>query len=206
MLPAFLSCCLNRDPRLRGSEHRAVSGRAKPKSAKCPLFLFLLLVTVACRAQDTNGITSKIFERDRDKDGKPDVRIETVYRGDKKVMLIWSKPNAQGVMTVTSRSYIAGGDLVSTESDEDGDGIFETIAVYRSGTSDMEVFTRQRDGSVKPVSARTLAVHKRQHAAISEFWDKAFDKGTDIDKAMEMMRETQQKIRDAEKEKTDGKK
>src|SRR6266516_5398024 len=109
MASSFLSCCLNCPSQLWNSALRPASGRAKPKSAKCPLFLFLLLVTVACRAQDTNGITSKIFERNRDKDGKPDVRIETVYRGDKTVMLIWSKPNAQGVMTVTSRSYFAGG-------------------------------------------------------------------------------------------------
>ena len=70
----------------------------------------------------------------------------------------------------------------------------------------MEVFTRQVDGSVWPVSAQTLAAYKKQHAAISEFWDKAFHKDTDTDKAMEMMKETQKKIRAAEREKTDGKK
>jgi hypothetical protein len=168
--------------------------------------ILALLVAVGCRAQDTNVVTSKVVERDRDKDGKPDFRVETVYRGAQKVMLVWSKPNAQGVMTITSRSYFAGGDLVTTESDEDRDGVFETLAVYRSGTGDMEVFTRQRDGSVKPVSAQTLAAYKKQNAAISEFWGTAFDKGTDTDKAMELMTETQKKIREAEKEKTDGKK
>jgi hypothetical protein len=166
--------------------------------------IFVLLVAVGCRAQDTNAITSKVFEQDRNKDGKPDVRVETFYRGGQKVMLFWSKPNAQGVMTVTSRSYFAGGEMVTTESDEDGDGVFETLAVYGSGTGDMEVFTRQRDGSVKPVSAPTLAAYKKQNAAMSEFWDKAFDKGTNTDKAMEMMTATQKKIQDAKKEKTNG--
>ena len=37
-------------------------------------------------------------------------------------MLIWSKPNAQGNMIVSSRSYFVGGDMVTTESDGDGDG------------------------------------------------------------------------------------
>jgi hypothetical protein len=170
------------------------------------LAIFALFAAVGCRAEDTNAVTSKLVERDRDKDGKPDYRVETVYRGAQMIMLVWSKPNAQGVMTVTSRSYFAGGDMVTTESDEDRDGFFETLAVYRSGTGDMDVFTRQRDGSVKPVSAQTLAAHKKQNAAISEFWDKAFDKGADTDKAMELMTETQRKIRDAEREKTDGKK
>lgn len=168
--------------------------------------IFALFVAVACRAQDTNAVTSKVIERDRDKDGKPDYCMETVYRGAQKVMLIWSKPNRQGVMTVTSRGYLAGGDMVATESDEDGDGVFETLAVYRSGTGDMEVFARHLDGSVKPVSAQTLAAYKKQNAAISDFWERAFDKSTDTDKVMEMMRETQKKIRDAEKEKSDEKK
>jgi hypothetical protein len=168
--------------------------------------IFVLLAAVGCHAEDTNSITSKVVERDRDKDGKPDFRVETVYRGAQKVMLVWSKPNVQGILTVTSRSYFAGGNMIMTESDEDRDGVFETLAVYRSGTRDMEVFTRQRDGSVKPVNGQTLAAYKKQNTAISEFWDKAFDKGTDIDKAMELMAETQKKIREAEMEKSDGKK
>lgn len=170
------------------------------------LAIILLFVATGCHAQDTNGITSKVFEHDSDKAGKPDLRVETVYRDGTKVMLIWSKPDGQGVLKVTSRSYFAGGDMVTTESDEDRDGVFETIAVYRAGTTAMEVFTRQQDGSVAPVSRQTLAAYKKQNAAISTFWEKALGEGADVDKAMEMLTETQQKIQAAEKEKTDGKK
>jgi hypothetical protein len=170
------------------------------------LVAFLLLVTFDCCSQDTSGITNKVTEIDRNKDGKPDIRIETFYRGTDKVLVVWSESNSQGIMTVTSRSYYAGGDMVTIEGDENRDGVLETVAVYRSGTDDMEVFTRQRDGSVKPVNAQTLAAYKKQNAAISEFWNKAFDKNTDTGKAMELMQETQKKIRDAEKEIKDGKK
>ena len=93
-----------------------------------------------------------------------------------------------------------------TEIDEDGDGIFEIVAFYHPAKNDMEVFTRLTNGTIRAVSAQTLAAYKKQNAAMSEFWDKAFDRDTDTDKAMEMMKETQKKIRDAEKEKTDGKK
>jgi hypothetical protein len=170
------------------------------------LAIFLLSVTAICHAQDTSDITRKVFERDRDKDGKPDFRVESVFRGKERVMVVWSKPNTQGVWSVTSRAYYAGGDMVAVESDEDGGGFFEQLATYRSGTEDMEVFTRQRNGTVQPISAQTLAAFKKQNAAISEFWDKAFSKDADPDKIEDTIRETQKKVRDAEKEKRDEKK
>jgi hypothetical protein len=52
----------------------------------------------------TADITTKIFER-RDGDGKPSWRVETVYRGKTKIMVIMSHPDKQGVMTVT-RNYL----------------------------------------------------------------------------------------------------
>ncbi|HWN94273.1 MAG TPA: hypothetical protein VNT99_04520 [Methylomirabilota bacterium] len=177
--------------------------KAHPMKA---LVIILLVLATGCHAQDTNGITSKVFERDSDKDGKPELRVETVYRDGTKVMLIWSKPDAQGVLRVSSRSYFAGGDMVSTESDEDRDGFFETIAVYRAGTTDMEVFIRQQHGLVIPASGQTLAAYKKQNAAIVDFFDKAFESGTGTDKAMELMDEAQRKIQAAEKEIADGKK
>jgi hypothetical protein len=96
--------------------------------------------------------------------------------------------------------------MVAVECDEDGDGFLETLATYRSGTDDMEVFTRQREGTVQPVSAQALAAFKKQNAAISEFWDKTFSKDAALDKLENSIRETQKKLRDAEKEKRDEKK
>ena len=95
--------------------------------------------------------------------------------GNEKVMMQTFRPNAQGVLAITSRSYLVGGDLVMTESDEHKSGRLDTIAVYRSGSDDMEVFARQSDGSVKPVSMETLQRYKKQQAEISDYWKKAFD-------------------------------
>ncbi len=131
--------------------------------------------------------------------------MESVFRAGERVMVVWSRPNTQGVWEVTARAYYAAGQMVAIESDEDRDGFFESLVVYRSGT-DMEAFTRQRDGSVQPVSAQALAAFKKQNAAISEFWDKAVSKDADQEKLEDSIRETQKSIRDAEKEKRDEKK
>jgi hypothetical protein len=130
--------------------------------------------------------------------------VETVYRGKDKIMMITSRPNKGGMMVVTSRSYLVGGDLVAIESEENHGGILDTIAVYHPGTNDMEVFTRQPDGSVKPVSTQTLDAYKKQNAAVSEFWNKAFDKSMNENKLPDLMRETQGKIQDAEIMKTNA--
>lgn len=163
-----------------------------------------LFVAFACGAQDASDITTKVFEPDRNKDGKPDLRVETVFRGKELVMVEWSKPNAEGGWSVTSRAFHAGGDMVAVEADEDGDGFLETLAVFRPGTEVMEVFVRQSDGKVQPVGAEALAAFRKQNAAISEFVQKAFDKDADPAKFGDWVREAQQKIRDAQTEKGDA--
>jgi hypothetical protein len=169
------------------------------------LVILTLFAAFSCRAQDMSDISSKVFEK-KDKEGKTAIRIETVYRGKTKVMMIMSRRNFQGALVVTCRGYLVGGDLVMTESDEDGDGMFETIAVYRTGEHDMEVFTRQHDGSVQPVSKKTLQSYKEQNAAISEFWDKAFQKDMNDGRIGKLLQDTQKKIQDTDRRKTDDKK
>ena len=166
----------------------------------------LLLVTAGCHAEGTNGIARRVFEKDRDKDGKADFRVESVFRGKQRVMVVWSKPNTNGVWLVTSRAFFAGDDMVAIEADEDTDGLVETLVVYRSGTKDIEVFNRRRDGSVQPVSTRTLRAFEKEHAAISDFADAFFDKNGNPDKLDEAIRETQKKVREAQQEKADEKK
>ncbi len=176
-------------------------------------FTSLALAILGCSGCATQGviqqpngtdITNKVIDIDRDKDGKVDVRFETVYRGATKVLMITSRPNRHGVMTVWSRGYYVGGDLTMVEDDEDGDGVLETISVLRPG--DIEVFTRQSDGSVTPISADKLQVVKKQNAAIAEFWNKALQPDFDTSKAADLFEETQQKIQDAAKKKTGDKK
>ena len=167
------------------------------------LVIILLFVAVGCYADDTSDITSKVFEK-TNTDGTVSFRMVTTYRGKEKVMMETFRPNAQGVLIIRSRSYLAGGDLVMTESDEHKSGRFDTIAVYRSGTDDMEIFTREADGSVKPVSTRTLSAYKQQTAAASDFFSELPTNASDAE-ISEQLQKTRQKIQNAEKQKTDGK-
>jgi gas vesicle protein len=169
------------------------------------LVIILLFVAVGCYAGDTLDITSKVFEK-KDKDGKITFRMVTTYRGKAKVMMEIFRPNVQGVLAISARSYLAGGNLVTTESDEHKSGKLDTVAVYHPGTDDMEVFTRQADGSVKPASTQTLRAYKKQNAAISDFIGTIWtNTNTNDEEILERIQATQKKIQDAQKQKTDGK-
>jgi hypothetical protein len=158
------------------------------------LFLFCALTISAA------DITSKVNER-RNPDGTLRWRIETTSRGKTPILRVHQ--TFKTGTTNTTRSYMVGGEMVMMEADEDGDGLFETMIIYRLSKGDLEVFTRERDGSVRPVSAQKLAAYKKQQTALIGLWDKAFAKDMDADKFVEGMQETQRKIQDAEKEKND---
>lgn len=172
-------------------ETKAAFGRAHSMKT---LLTLLLFCAFAVYAQDA---TTKVNER-RNPDGTLRWHIETTLRGKTPILRVYQTFEAG--RTNSLRSYMVGGETVMMEADEDGDGFFETTLVYRPSTSDMEVFTRKRDGSVQAVSARTLAAYRNQNAAMAEFWDKAFDKDTDADKFVDRLKDTQRKIRNAGKE------
>jgi hypothetical protein len=152
----------------------------------------------------TADITTKIFDR-RDGDGKP-WHIEMVYRGKTKIMTIRSHPDKQGVMTAT-RSYTVGGKVVMVESDENGDGVFESVTVFDPATDDFEMFIRQPDGSVKPVSTQTMEATKKQTAVANETIKKLTQKPDMTDKELNsLLEENRQKIESLEKEKKADKK
>jgi hypothetical protein len=152
----------------------------------------------------TADITTIIYEH-RDGDGKP-WHIERVFRGKTKIMMIVSHPDKQGVMTAT-RSYIVGGKVVMVESDENGDGVFESVTVFDPTTNDFEMFIRQPDGSVKPISTQTLKVTKKQAAIGDETARKMFQKPDMTDKELNgLLEENRQKMESLEKEKQADKK
>lgn len=164
----------------------------------------LLLLVATCYAENTSGITNKVAEIDRDKDGKIDFRIETVYRDKTKVMMIMSRRNQQGVIVVNSRSYLADGKLVMVESDDDGDGVLESIGVFEPSTDSFEMFTRQSDGNVKPVSTQKLVSIKRQKAVADESMKKLFDKPNMTDKEIgDLLEKNRQKMEEIKKERQD---
>lgn len=159
------------------------------------LVAFLLLVAFGCCGQDASGITNKVTEIDRDKDGKVDVRIETAYRGKTKVMMTISRRTQQGVMAIQSRSYLADGKLVMVESDEDADGTLESIAVFKPGSGFFEMFTRQADGTVTPVSTQKLDSIKRQKAVADATMQRVFDGPEMTDKELvDLLEQNRQRI------------
>ena len=149
-------------------------------------------------------ITTKVSERTA-KDGKPEVRVETVYRGKARILQTLSQPDKQGRLAIVSRSYLVGGDLVMIESDEDGDGMFERISLYRPGTDDFEMLTRQRDGSIKPLSTEKLVAYKQQKAATDKIMAESFQKMMETDMTDEelgkLLEETKEKVQGVLKEK-----
>jgi len=142
-------------------------------------------------------ITTKVSER-TSKSGKPEVRIETLYRGKTRILQTWSRPDKQGRLAVVSRSYLVGGGLVMIEDDDNGDGLFERISLYRPGTDEVEMFTRQLDGSVKPVSTEKLVAYKQKTAATHKIMAESFQKATETNMSDEelgkLLKETKQKV------------
>jgi len=162
-------------------------------------FVILLLFCASLYGADTttnktSDITSKVTERERD-GGKTHLHWETVYRGKTPILRVL-QTTRDGV-TKTSRSYQVGGTLVMIESDEDGDGRFESVTVVGPGTDDLEMFTRQSDGSVKPVSTKTLQATKKQLATVDDTAGKLFQKEDLTDEQIsDLMQETRKKIPD----------
>jgi len=127
-------------------------------------------------ATNTAGeITTKVFERTA-KDGKPEMRVVTVYRGNARILMTVSVPDKYGKLATASRSYFLGRDFVMSESDEDADGLFENITLFRPSTDEVEMFTRRPDGSVKPASAEKLAAFRQQMAATAKLVAEPFQK------------------------------
>lgn len=146
-------------------------------------------------------ITTKVLERERE-GGKTRLRLKTISRNNEPILRILRTTRA-GV-TKVSRSYEVGEGLVMVETDEDGDGLFEAFSLFRPGKKDMEMFIRQLDGTVKPVSTQTLLATKKQVATVDDAVGKLFLKDGLTDRQFEdLIQATQRKIGDAEKEKSD---
>ena len=173
------------------------------------LFLFCFSTYGAVTSSTTNvvgDITTKVFERTA-KDGKPEMRIETVYRGKTRILKILSRRTKEGTLAIESRGYFVDGKVVMSECENDGNGGFKSFLLYHPGTDSIEIFQRQPDGSVNPVSTQTLEVTKKQGDVVEEGLRKDFEKkdmtDREISDSLEQMR---LKIQDLEKEKKDDKK
>jgi len=135
------------------------------------LLLGLLVCASVCYAQDAT-ITTKSFVIPG-RHGRPDVRCERTYRGKTCIMTVVSEKRASGEFVPYARSFELGYALV-VESDEDRDGFFETLAISDDVSQNhLEVFTRDRDGTLHPISGEKLAKIKETNRLIVQFWKEA---------------------------------
>lgn len=132
----------------------------------------VVVLVVVCQAAEADGLSSKVAEVDRDKDGRPDVRMQVISRGEAKQMMVMSRVDESGAWKVTARSFYVGPHMAVTESDEDRDGFFELVAVYREGPEDVNAFVRERDGSVRPAEVKMVEALRKQNVLLKEFWSK----------------------------------
>lgn len=170
-----------------------------------PIIPFILFLATTCWAGDRSDITRKVSEADRDKDGQIDLRIETVYRGKSKVMQTISRRNQQGVMAVSTRAYVAHGVLVMAESDDDGDGVLETVGIFDANRKLTEMFRRRPDGGVEPVSTQELdSVHRQKAVADRTLRDVLAKPEMTSQEVRHLLEKNRQEIEAIKKEKKDG--
>src|SRR5262245_51901571 len=139
------------------------------------VIVFILLTGFACLGQDATGITTKVKVVDANNDGKNVVRVEITYRGDTEVMVTTFRPNKEGVMALYSRTYFANGKAVMIESDDDRDGRLKYLTIFGPTEDDVEMFTREADGTVKPVITQRLDILKKQRAIFRDLEQKAME-------------------------------
>ena len=139
-------------------------------TARALLRSFLALVTCACicRAQEDTTITSVVAPG---KGGRPDIRCDSTYRGKKCIMRVFSEKRISGEFVAYARSFQIAHAML-TESDEDRDGFFETLAIIddTDGRSFVEVFKREHDGSVHPVTPEELKKTQESFDRMAAFW------------------------------------
>lgn len=149
-----------------------------------------------CMAEQPADLTTKSTVRKRDDEIY--FQVDTVYRGKDPILRTSRIKDRNGKFRVM-RTYEVGGDTIMMETDG-SDGGPPTIILYNHAKSKMEVFERQSDGSVKPVSTDELEKHKKIGAIFEEFWDKAMKEGGD--NPSESIKDTKKKLQDLEKSKS----
>jgi len=137
-------------------------------SLLCFVTLFSLNVADGQPKQKSQAQASdlrKEHEEKRDNTGKVNAHVDTVFRGNVKVMLTITllTKNKSGIQI--SRGYFANGKNVVDEIHYD-DGT-QVIRLYKDDVL-CEMFRRRRDGSVEPVSSEELAKLKGQQQELME--------------------------------------
>jgi hypothetical protein len=132
------------------------------------LLLALVICASVCRAQEDTTTKTIVAPG---KAGRPDIRCDSTYRGKKCIMRVFSEKRVSGEFVPYARSFQIAHAML-TESDEDRDGFFETLAIIddTDGRSFVEVFKRERDGSVHPVTREELKKTQESFDRMAAFW------------------------------------
>ncbi len=162
---------------------------------------FLMAIFAGAEAADPDGLSTKMAEVDGDKDGRPDARTEIVSRDGQKQLMVMSRTDKSGEWKINARSFYVGPHMAVTESDEDGDGFYEMVVIYREDPKDVNAFVRQRDGSVRPAEVKVVEMLRKQDALLSEFWSKAV---RDPETMKGAMMEAREKMKDIAEEAKKG--
>jgi len=163
--------------------------------------IFVVSVCTSCSNDENSPLVKRTFERDRDSDGKIDLRVETHARGEVTVFRKIERRLKAGALSAT-RSYFVSGKTIVIEEDNDGDGLFETVVVFGATRNGLEIFFRLRDGTTAVAPSEVKETYLKMLSAVEGFWDKAevaelWDKALSVGdkKAAEvLMEQTQEKI------------
>jgi hypothetical protein len=105
--------------------------------------------------------------------------IQKTYRGNQRIMV---EMDNNGKKT---RGFSVNGKIVAIEADEDGDGFWESLMVFDPDTGEFEVFAREKDGAVSPVSSERLeelrAKKERADRALSKLLQSSADPGSGLE-------------------------
>jgi hypothetical protein len=104
-------------------------------------------------------------EEKRDSDGKVNAHVDTVYRGNVRILVTHKLLTKSKYGTRLIRAYFAEGKDVMDEIHYD-DGT-QVIRLYKDDIL-CEMFRRKIDGSVEPVSSEELAKLKAQQQELME--------------------------------------
>ena len=143
-------------------------------SARSGFAIGMILCYLSCSVSNEERVTKEVYERDKDKDGVPDFRAETYFRGRQSILTVMETKHDADTWS-TTRIYDVSEEQIVIEEDKDGDGIFETMIVLNPDQHDLEVFTKLQDGSVTIASREVKEAYQKMFYAIDTFWEEAFD-------------------------------
>jgi hypothetical protein len=133
----------------------------------------LALCASICQAQDQDITTKSVIASG--KNGRPDIRCDSTYRGKECIMRVFLEKRASGDFVPYARSYQVG-HARFVDSDEDRDGFFETLCLSEDangGRVQVDVFRRERDGTIHPASAEERQKMQNMLESLSRFWKEA---------------------------------